>query len=74
MKGILENQTTIPSINSIGETESLDHAIILPIVKDFSSDFANVDMLINSTVVFTKDPHELRKIEYLFFLNLICFQ
>lgn len=65
VKGILENQTTIPSINSIGETESLDHAIILPIVKDFSSDFANVDMLINSTVVFTKDPHELRKIEYL---------
>ena len=61
--GVLKNNSTIPSLYEIGSCESLDNAVIFPITDRYLSDFANLDMAINSTVVFTDDKNDLISIE-----------
>lgn len=61
--GILKNNSTIPSLYEIGSSESLDNAVIFPITDRYLSDLANLDMAINSTVVFTDDKNDLMSIE-----------
>ena len=61
--GILKNNSTIPSLHEIGSSESLDDAVLFPITDRYLNDFANLDMAINATVVFTNDKNDLISIE-----------
>ncbi len=53
--GILEQNSTIPSLYNIGETVSLDRAFIQPILERDLADLATLDMAISSTIIFTQD-------------------
>lgn len=53
--GILEQNSTIPSLYNIGETVSLDQAFIQPILERDLADLATLDMAISSTIIFTQD-------------------
>lgn len=61
--GVLEQDSTIPSLYEIGCTQTLNYAILFPITEEYLNDLANLDMAINSTVVFSGDEAGYTNIE-----------
>jgi len=60
--GLLEPGSTIPSLYNIGSSLNLDYAVFMPISNNLINNFANLDMAINSTVIFTDDETNLLNI------------
>lgn len=61
--GILEYNSSYPSLVDIGQTVNLNTTFFRPININRINDFASLDMAINSTVVLTNNPYKIRTIE-----------